>query len=43
MPGEAAEAIGDRKEAARDYRKALQINSSNAKAYEGLRRVGDEA
>jgi tetratricopeptide (TPR) repeat protein len=42
--GQAAEAMGDRKEAARAYRRALQINSSSRTAYEGLRRVGgDEA
>ena len=42
--GKAAEAMGDRKLAARAYRKALQINSDSQAAYEGLRRVGgDEA
>ena len=41
--GQAAEAMGDRKEAVRDYRKALQINNRNERAYDGLRRVGDDA
>ena len=41
--GQAAEAMGDRKEAAKDYRKALQINSRSERAYDGLRRVGDDA
>ena len=42
--GQAAEALGDRKEAAKNYRKALQINASSRIASDGLRRVGgDEA
>lgn len=40
LAGQAAEATGDRKQASRAYKKALQINPSHKVAYEGLRRVG---
>ena len=41
--GQAAEHMGKRVEAAQAYRRALQINSSDSVAYEGLRRVGGDA
>jgi tetratricopeptide (TPR) repeat protein len=40
--GQAAEALGDKQEAARDYKRALQINSSSKIANDGLRRVGGQ-
>lgn len=41
--GRAAEFLGERAEAAQAYRRALQINSSNEVAVEGLKRVGGSA
>lgn len=40
LRGKAAEAIGNREDAARAYNRALQINPSFGPAREGLRRVG---
>jgi tetratricopeptide (TPR) repeat protein len=43
LRGQAAEAMGARKEAARAYQRALQINPGFRPAREGLNRVGSEA
>jgi tetratricopeptide (TPR) repeat protein len=43
LRGRAAEGMGARKEAARAYQRALQINPSFRPAREGLDRVGNEA
>jgi tetratricopeptide (TPR) repeat protein len=43
LRGQAAEAMGAKKEAARAYQRALTINPSFRPAREGLNRVGSEA
>ena len=43
LRGKAAEGMGQKKEAAQAYKRALQINPSYRPAREGLDRVGDEA
>jgi tetratricopeptide (TPR) repeat protein len=43
LRGQAAEALGEKREAARAYQRALQINPSFRPAREGLERVGRDA